>query len=108
MVKTSDAAEESPGLTGVAHDEGGLGIGLSGLVQEFDCGHLAAAFALLQAVGQDDKPAVAAFDSWVDLEHQASPDAGEAIGTEGRAVKEVQQAAIAARPQPQGPDKARD
>ena len=108
MVESADAAEESQGLTGVPHDESGLRVGLPGLVQEPDGGHLPAAFALLEAVGQDDQPAVAALDAGMDFEHEAGPDAGEAVGTEGRAVEESEQGSVAACPQAESTDEAGD
>ena len=92
----------------MAHDEGGLGVGLARLVQEFDRGHLAAAFALFQAISQDDEPPIAALDAGMDLQDQPGPHAGETIGTEGRAVEEIQQAAVAAAAQAQGPHEACD
>src|ERR1017187_8755107 len=73
MMEAADAAEEGEGLTGVAHDKGRLGVGLSGLVKEFDRGHLPAGFSLLDAVGQDDEPAVAALDAGMNLQDEASP-----------------------------------
>ncbi len=80
-----------------------------GLVREPDGGHpLPAAFALFEAVGQDDQPAVAAFDAGMDLEHEAGPHPGEAIGTEGRAVEESQQGSVAAWPQAERADEAGD
>jgi hypothetical protein len=90
MVKASDAGQESQGLAGMAHDESGLRIGLAGLMEEFDRGPLAAAFTLFQAVGQDDNPAVAALDAGMDPEGKPAPEPGEAIGTEGLTVEEIQ------------------
>jgi hypothetical protein len=37
-----------------------------------------------------DYPAVAALDTGMDPEGKAAPEPGEAIGTEGRTVEEVQ------------------
>ena len=108
MITAADPAEQGERLAGVAHDESGLGVGLAGLMQEFDRGHLLAAFALLEAVGEDDDPTVAPFEPGMEPEHQAGPNLGEAIGTERGAVKEVEQAAVAAGPQPQGAHEAGD
>ena len=74
----------------MAHDEGGLGVGLAGLMQELDRRHLAAAFPLFQAIGQDDESSIAALDAGMDLQDQPDPHAGETIGTERRAVEKVQ------------------
>ena len=92
----------------MAHDEGGLGVGLARLVQEFDCGHLAAAFALFETISKDDEPSIAALDAGMDLQDQPGPHAGETIGAECRAVEKVQQAAVAAAAQAQGTHEAGD
>jgi hypothetical protein len=60
------------------------------LVQEFDRRHLAAAFSLFQAVGQDDEPSAGSLDAGMHLEGQAGPHACETVGTEGAAMEEIQ------------------
>jgi len=96
VMESPDLPEQSEGLTGVAHDIGGLGVGLAGLMQQFDGWHLASAFALLDAIGQDHEAAVASDDSGMDLEDQASPDPGKLVGTQGAIVEEIQEAAVTA------------
>lgn len=82
MESGTGAGEDREGLAGVAHDKGGLGVGVACLMEEFDGGHLAAALGLLEAVGEDDEAALGAFDSRMDAYHEASPELGELVDTE--------------------------
>ena len=55
--------------------------------QEFDGRYVPAARGFLQAVGEDDEPAVTGHDAKMDFEHAAAPEAGERVGAERGIVK---------------------
>jgi hypothetical protein len=61
----------------------------------FDPGHLASGLGDLDAVPDQDGPAVYAQDAGVEPEDQRAPGAGKLVQIEGRAVEQVQEPAVA-------------
>ena len=68
-----------------------------------DPGHLPPGLGDLEAVPDEDGPAVHAKDVGVEPEDQTAPGASELVQIQGRAVEEVQYPVVAGRLQPQGP-----
>jgi hypothetical protein len=52
------ADEDADGLQGMPHDVFGLGVGVRLLMQQLDGGHFLAALGTLDAVADQDQPAV--------------------------------------------------
>jgi hypothetical protein len=71
--------EHSDRLAGVAEDVLGLVIGFGLLMELFDAGHLASGLGNLNAVADQDGPAVDAQDAGVEPEDQSAPGAGELV-----------------------------
>jgi hypothetical protein len=71
--------EDSDRLAGMAEDVLGLVIGFGLLMELFDCGHLASGLGNLDAVADQDGPAVDAQDAGVEPEDQSAPGAGELV-----------------------------
>jgi hypothetical protein len=71
--------EHSDRLAGVAEDVLGLVIGFGLLMELFDSGHLASGFGNLDAVADEDGPAVDTQDTGVEPEDQSAPGAGELV-----------------------------
>ena len=95
-------------LARVAHDILGLRVGVRSLMEGFDRRHLAARLGLFQAVGEQHEPTVHPLDAGMDAQHDPHPGPRQGVHTEGGAVEEVQQAAVARRLEPEGPHKAGD
>ena len=83
-------------------------VGRGLLMKLFDPRHLASGFGDLDAIGDEDGPAVHAQDAWVDAEDQSAPGAGEFVQIQGRTVEEVQESVVAGRLQSQGAHDAGD
>ena len=71
--------EHSDRLTGVAEDVLGLVIGFGFLMKLFDCWHLATGLSDLNAIADEDGPAVDAQDAGVEPEEQSAPGVGELV-----------------------------
>src|SRR5215831_17284182 len=67
-----------------------------------DSGHFASGFGDLDAVCDEDGPAIDAKDAGVDAEDQSAPGAGEFVQIQGGAVEEVQEPVVAGGLQTQG------
>ena len=89
--------EQAHGLEGVSHDVFWLGVRLGLLMQEFDTRHLAAALRHLDAVANDDAPAVDAQRLRKEPQHHLGPQRGEPVELHGRAVKVIDQLVVEAR-----------
>jgi hypothetical protein len=74
----------------------------------FDTGHFASGLGDLDAIADEDGPAVDALDAWAEAEDQCAPGAGELVYIQGRAVEEIQEAVVSGRLQAQGAHDAGD
>jgi hypothetical protein len=63
----------------MAEDVLGLVVGLGLLMELFDGGHLASGLGDLDAIADEDGPAVDAQDAGVEPEEQCAPGAGELV-----------------------------
>src|ERR1700757_4960920 len=81
--------EDGYGLERVSHDIFGLGVGLGLLMQELDRGHFATALGDLDAVTDQDTPAVDAHGLGEQAQHHLSPYRGELIELDGGAVEVI-------------------
>src|SRR6516225_1369021 len=73
-----------------------------------DSGHFASGLGDLDAVGDEDGPAVEAKDAGVDAEDQSAPGAGEFVEIQGGAVEEIEEPVVAGGLQTQGAHDAGD
>ena len=95
-------------LARVAHDILGLRVGVRSLMEGFDRRHLAARLGLLQAVGEEYEAAVDPLHPGMDLENDPHPNPRQGIDTDGGAVEEIEQAAVAGRLESEGAHEAGD
>ena len=93
-------------LARVAHDILGLRVGVRSLMEGFDRRHLAARLGLLQAVGEQHEAAVDPLHPGMDLEDDPHPNPRQGIDTDGGAVEEIEQAAVAGRLKSEGAHEA--
>ncbi len=77
-------------------------------MEGFDGRHLAARLGFFQAIGEHDKAAVDPLDPGMDRQDDAHPRPRQGIHTEGRTVEEIEEAAVAASLEPEGPHEAGD
>ena len=92
----------------MSHDVFGLGAAIGLLMQELDGGHLPAAFGGLDAIPDQDQPAVEAHRICEEPQHRLDPQSRELIELDGGAVKTPAQRVVTVRAQVQGPDDAGD
>ena len=100
--------EQGHGLQGMSHDVFGLGAAIGLLMQELDGRHLLAAFGGLDAIADQDQPAVEAHRICEEPQHRLDPQSGELIKFDSGAMKALAQRIVTVRPQVQCPDDAGD
>jgi len=87
--------QQTDGLKAMAHDVFRLRVAGRLLMEQLDGGHLAAFFRSLDAIGQADQP-LPHGDGLEESQTQPRPAGGECVKIQGAAVKQVQEAPIAA------------
>ena len=75
-------------------------------MEGFDRRHLAAGLRLLQSIGEQHQATIDPLHTRMDLEDNPHPGPGQGIDTDGSAVEEIEQAAVAGRVYPEGPHEA--
>lgn len=70
--------------------------------------HLAARLGFFQAIGQQDEATVDPLDAGMSRQNDPPPRSRRGIHAEGGAMQEIQEAAVAGRLEPEGPDKVGD
>jgi hypothetical protein len=82
----------------MSHDVFGLGAAIGLLMQELDGRHLLAAFGDLDAIPDQDQPAVDAHRICEDLQHRLDPQNRELTKLDGAAMKVLAQRVVVVRP----------
>lgn len=88
------ADEDADRLQGMPHDVFRLGVGVRLLMQQLDGRHFLAALGTLDAVADQDQPAVDAQCRWEQPQHHRCPQRGEPVELDAGAVKVGEQPVI--------------
>jgi len=97
------ADEHADRLQGMPHDVFGLGVGVRLLMQQLDGRHFLAALGTLDAVADQNQPAVDAQRRWEQPQHHLGPQRGEGVELDAGAVKVGEQPVIERAAQVQRP-----
>ena len=104
----ADLDQQRERLAGMAHDERWLCIGVGSLMEGLDGRHLTARLRLFQPIGQQHEATVDPLHAGMGRQDDPHPGPRQGVHTERGAVEEIQEAAIAARLEPEGPHEAGD
>ena len=89
--------EDADGLQGMPHDVFGLGVGVRLLMQQLDGRHFLAALGGLDAVADQDQPAVDAQRRWKEPQYHLRPQCREGVELDAGAVKAIEEGIVATR-----------
>jgi hypothetical protein len=91
--------KQADGLQGMPHDVFRLGVGFRLLMQQLDSRHLLAALGNLDAVPDQDQPAVDTHRTWEKPQHHLRPQSRKPIELDASAVKMGEQPVVELGPQ---------